>query len=366
MSAMCRVAGMLAARRSTLLVALLCTVAAASPAQARFNAKKAIWGPASVNGQSQFPLYKQLGVGIFQETLSWRDIATARPAHPTDPADPAYRWPVRVDTAIREAQANGMRSLLMLQVTPAWANGDGPGSRAPKNAKDLADFARAAAKRYPTVHLWMIWGEPTKAINFDLVRSQLGFPLTTAQRAAPRRYARMLDASYSVLTKASPKNLVIGGNTYTTGDVTTVKWIQALRLPNGKPPRMDLYGHNPFSNREPNLSNGPSANERIDFSDLGRLRTAVAKYLGRPRHKSIRLFLSEWTIPTAIDDEFNFYVDLDVQAKWIRSAFSIVNGAKWIYALGWIHVYDDPPSSIAGLFDKDGSPKPGAQAFTDG
>ena len=54
-----------------------------------------------------------------------------------------------------------------------------------------------------------------------------------------------------------------------------------MRLPNGKPPSLDMYGHNPFSYRAPNLSNPPSRENSIDFSDLGRLANLVDR-ISRP------------------------------------------------------------------------------------
>src|SRR5215212_7593452 len=44
---------------------------AAVPAAADVTPKKAMWGPIEVRGQSQFPIYEQLGVGIFQWRLDW-------------------------------------------------------------------------------------------------------------------------------------------------------------------------------------------------------------------------------------------------------------------------------------------------------
>lgn len=54
---------------------------------------KSIWGPAEIDGESQFPVYRDLGVGIYQMAVAWSDIAPTRPADPTNPADPAYVWP---------------------------------------------------------------------------------------------------------------------------------------------------------------------------------------------------------------------------------------------------------------------------------
>ena len=93
--------------------------------------------------------------------------------------------------------------------------------------------------------------------------------------------------------------------TYTIGEISTQQWIENLRLPDGKPPRLDMYGHNPFSSRAPNLSNPPSPKQEFDFSDLGQLSKLVDRYLGRPGNPDPKLFLSEWTVPTKVDLEFN-------------------------------------------------------------
>jgi hypothetical protein len=215
----------------------------------------------------------------------------------------------------------------------------------------------------------MIWGEPSRKPAFGIVQAApaTATTLTPAQARAPHVYAQLLDASYGALKRVSARNLVIGGNTYTTGDISTGLWIRYLRLPNGRPPRMDLYGHNPFSWRAPNLSNPPSPDGEMDFSDLGRLSRLVNRQLA-PRHHQIKLFLSEWTIPTGPNDpEFNYWVDPDVQAQWITDAWRIVNRSSFIYALGWIHVSDGPPGgTMGGLLTHQGNPKPGYAAFKAG
>ncbi len=72
-------------------------------------------------------------------------------------------------------------------------------------------------------------------------------------------------------------------------------------------------------------------------------------------------------IPTAPDSELNFHVTPDVQAQWIKDAWRIVRSPSFIYALGWVHLYDDPPGgSSSGLLDAQGVPKPGYYAFARG
>ncbi len=334
---------------------------------ARADALKAMVGPGLVGNVSRFPIYHDLGVRIYEDHLLWNATAPTRPRHPTDPSDPAYVWPAEVTAAVAEASRYHMRVALQIIGAPSWANGGKPWNWAPHNPRDFANFAIAAARRYPSVHLWMVWVEPSRRFNFNPLTPAPRFArLNAAQRVAPHRYARMLDAAYGALKGVSRSNLVIGGMTYTTGEISPQQWIENLRLPNGKPPRLDMYGHNPFSFRDPNLSNPPSGEQDIDFSDLGRLAKLVARYLGRPGNRHPKLFIAEWTIPTAIGTDFNFYVDKPVQAKWIADSLRIGRRLKSIYAIGWIHLFDEPPSSPSGLIETDGVKKPGYYAWKDG
>jgi hypothetical protein len=262
-----------------------------------------------------------------------------------------------------------MRVLLMLFGAPRWANGGRSEEYAPRRPADFADFARAAARRYPAVRRWMIWGEPSRSHNFKpLTRQPLDTPITPRQARAPKRYARLLDGAYGQLKAQRRSNLVIGGNTYTTGEIRPADWVRNLKLPDGRLARMDLYGHNPFSFRDPNLRNRRSSS--VDLSDLDWFSKLVQRHLGRPRYKRVRLFLSEFTMPTAPDREFNLFVTPAVQARWITKAFKIARtvGAD---GLGWIHLRDEPPNGDArvvhgGLLTHDGTPKPGLYAFMRG
>jgi hypothetical protein len=322
---------------------------------------KAIWGPAFVNGVNQFPIYKQLHVGIVEEAINWADVAPTRPQHATDPSDPAYLWPLDVQQAIDQARVFHMRVMIQISGAPKWANGRHTWQWVPHNPKDFANFAKAAAREYPGVRLWMIWGEPSRSPNFQPLTPAPAATttLTKKQQVAPRNYARLLDASYGALKSVSRKNLVIGGSTYTTGDIDAWQWIKYMRLPNGHAPRMDMYGHNPFSFVDPNFSDPPSQQGVSQFSDLRRL----AAWLDRYQKRGLPLFLSEFTVPTAPDQEFNFYVDMPTAVKFVRDALRLSRGWKRIYALGWIHVYDATPYSSGGLLTAAGKPKPTFYAF---
>src|SRR4051812_21732782 len=132
----------------------------ASAAAPKQTIKKAIWGGYQYNGVSEFPIYRDLGVGLFETSLPWSTTAPTRPAHPRDPKDPAYVWPASLDYAIAQAAKYHMQVSLLVSFTPSWANGGRPENWAPTSVSDYADFLTAAAKRYPSVRHWMIWGEP--------------------------------------------------------------------------------------------------------------------------------------------------------------------------------------------------------------
>jgi hypothetical protein len=352
-----------AVARASVLAAVLTAFALALAPSGAQAFSKAIWGDVYRNGVNQFPIYKRLGVKIFEADLYWSEVAPTRPHDAANPNDPAYQWPVSIAQAITQAKRFHMQVLLEIITTPSWANHGKPKNWAPAKPSDYATFAAAAARHYPYVHLWMIWGEPTRGPDFEpITRVKPGTRLVGKQLVAPHLYARMLDSAYGALKSVSKKNIVIGGCTFTTGYVDTEQWIENLRLPNGHRPRMDMYAHNPFSYEAPNFHDPPSIDGLVQFSDLPELARWIDRYL----HKGMPIFLSEFTIPTSADEEFNFYVDPTVAARWVTDALRLARHWNRIYALGWINVYDSPPESYGGLMTVSGVKKPDFWAFANG
>jgi hypothetical protein len=344
------------------LALALLLFAAASPADAEADRKKAIWGPVTSGTQSLFPTYAELGVGIYQYSVQWQRAAPTRPAEPGDPSDPAYDWPTELDFAVSEAQKYGMQVSVMIQNSPPWANGGRPTNGAPK-PKDLARFAAAASRRYPAVRHWQILGEPTLRVHFT--------PL--GRKRGPQRYARILDAAYGALKSVNRANKVISGSSLTAGDVHPADWIRFMRLPNGKPPRMDMYGHNPFSPRKPNLKRGPKWKGQWDISDVDTMLEAIDENLrlGK-RNKNLKIFIGEWTIPTDhAGSLFGFWGDRVTVADYLRRALRIARKVKRVYTFGWFTLLDQPPNPAGdevnwGLLTWDFVKKPAYFTFRDG
>jgi hypothetical protein len=328
-----------------LLAATVCAVVAPSASAAPITIKKSMWGPVERDGVSQFPIYADLGVGLYQYTLNWASLVPTKPEDPANPGDPAYQWPPELDEAISEADKYGMKVSVMLIGAPGWANGGRDWRWAPDDPTDFATFAAAASRRYPRVRHWMIWSEPTKAGNFQPLKPDNGRPLRGDGLEGPHRYAQILDRTYAALKAVTPANKVIGGNTFTVGTVAPLRWVKALRLPNGRRPRMDLWGHNPFSARAPNLNSDPLGSGYADFSDLDELAHALDRAFRRAplkKERHLKLFLSEYTLPTDhANFEFNFYVDRKTQARWLTKALRIARSYKRIYTFGYLSLYDD-------------------------
>ena len=334
--------------------------------------EKAMWGPSAIDGASQFPVYKDLGVTIYQIQLRWESVAPNRPADPTNPADPAYRFPRSLDRVIEEATSYGIKVLVMIQGAPTWSNGGNHWATPPEDAADFGAFVTAAARRYPQVRHWMIWGEPLRNVNwppFDQFETNQG------RLRVAEAYAGLLDSAYGALKAESKQNIVIGGNSFTTArepvywaPLTVYEFMRKLRLPNGKPPRMDAWGHNPFTGRIPKLSDPPGQSPG-DYSDLDRLLKKVKRYVGKPLRKpKLPVFISEFCVMSGPNDLLP-HVTVEQQAVWLKQAAKIARAKKRIMNLGWWTLRDSRPeegsdkANRCGLLDAEGQPKPSYEVF---
>jgi len=365
--------------RHVALIALLLLVALPAPgAHARFSPKKGIWGQVYEQGGflTAFTRYEELGAGIFNAYLFWDEAAATRPVTPTSPADPAYSWREDLDFAIGEAQGYGAQVAITIARAPAWARSPGiPREGSPARVKDFTDFVSAAARRYPGVRLWRIWDSTNNAFAFAPFTAETRFTtLDGAQQVAPRRYASLLDGAYGALKRRNPDNLVIGGNTTTTGDISPRSFIKWMLLSNGRRPRMDLYGHDPFTVRPIAFGRLPPLGAGFaDFADLPLVIDWVDRYLGRtPQHRPIALYLGRFHEPSDHPTpQLPIALSRADQAARLRTALGEVRRNPRIHSLSWDVPVDAPANDTGteetgGLFDAAGDPKPAAGTFTDG
>ena len=124
-----------------------------------------------------------------------------------------------------------------------------------------------------------------------------------------------------------------------------------------KPAPLDLYGHNPFTRRFPDLSDHGYAGYpgARDFGDIDLFyRELHALY--RPHYPrkfgrhGPRLWLSEFTISSDRGNRaFGFYVSRRDQARWLTAAYRIARSSPFVAGLGWIGLLDDPVTREGGL-----------------
>ena len=178
---------------AALLAVLLVTGATASAATERraAPAEKAIWGATTLgDGTSAFPVYKELGVDVFEVQLDWATTAPERPADPGNPDDPAYRWPRALDDAVAQATAENIQVAVMVAARRRGPTAARRPDWTPNNPTDYGDFLVAASRRYAPVRRWMIWGEPTRQGSYQPMPFNKKRRPAVLREAARRRLRR--------------------------------------------------------------------------------------------------------------------------------------------------------------------------------
>jgi hypothetical protein len=349
------------------VLVLLTTAGAAQPSASRslVYPSKCINDAPTHGGQPIFRELRGLGVRVWSGGISWAAIAPTRPATPTSPDDPAYRWPKDLDRLLNQARANGIEPVLLVNGFPGWSNGGRDPSWAPLNPRDYANFMAAAVRRYPQVRRWVVFSEPGNYVNFK--------PQGDKGRRAPRLYARLLDAAYGSMHAARQNIVVIGGNVHPAGhnDETTTApdtFLRYMVLPNGRRPRLDLFGINPYTERPLNMTL-PHRPGRVDFDDLDWLTRQLDRYWPR-RH--LQLFVDEFGWNTEHEASgWLYFVSRKKQASDLPTGYRLAAKLRRVNTMCWYQLYDSPPDHGGGIWRNwtsglrtwDGVRKPSWRAF---
>lgn len=140
-------------------------------------------------------------------------------------------------------------------------------------------------------------------------------------------------------------------------------FMRYMRLPNGEPPRLDWFGHNPFPIRFPNLREIPIAGGYRDISDLD----TFARQLRRTYGRRARFWLSEFLVLSdRASDQFELFVSRPEQARWLAASYRIADSLPSVAGLGWLTLLDEPRRSGGsnwGLLTDTGARKPAYRAF---
>ena len=273
------------------LIAVVSGVAASSTPAAkgvRYGIQDDAWlqyGPGTLN--QRLATFKRLGVPLVRFALRWNQVARRRPKDPTSPRDRAYDWR-QPDKILRGLRRYGLTPVLTLVGTPGWANGGRSPNFAPPRPRHFSAFARAAAKRYPWVHYWLIWNEPNK-------------PLWLKPTRAAIYVQHLLNPAYKAIHAVLPHAQVGGGVTAPRGGlggVAPVSWLRGMAAAHAK---LDAYAHHPYPLRpnETPSSGGCKNCPSITMATLPKLLILVRRYFG-PKP----IWLTEYGYQTNPPDTF--------------------------------------------------------------
>jgi hypothetical protein len=334
-----------------LVVAVLASLAASSVEASkgiRYGIQDDAWlqyGPGTLN--QRLATFKRLGVPLVRFTLHWNEIARRRPRNPTSPTDRAYDWR-RPDRVLRGLRRYGLTPVVTLLGTPAWANGGRGPNFAPVRSSRFGAFSRAAARRYPWVHYWLIWNEPNK-------------PLWLKPTRAAIYVEHLLNPGYEAIHAVLPHAQVGGGVTAPRGGlggVAPVSWLHGMAAAHAK---LDAYAHHPYPLRpnETPSSGGCKNCPSITMATIPKLLILVRRYFG-PKP----VWLTEYGYQTNPPDTF-----LGVSPQRQATLLSLAAMRAWRLprvAMLIQYLYRDEPVLSrfqTGLVFTDNRLKPSLQGF---
>ncbi|MFN2470442.1 MAG: glycosyl hydrolase [Gaiellaceae bacterium] len=388
-------------KRVAVLAVLLVALSALAPAAATgargllvglFDESETLGYP-----DRSFPLLKTLRVQAIRSNLYWGGpigVATRRPAQPANPADPAYDW-VPYDRMAREAAKQRIKVVFSIYRTPAWAGGGPRGNRAPRVARDLRNFAYAAAKRYsgsfvpddsnpetqdvalPAVRHWLAWNEPNNPLFLHPQFKRVGSGKKRRWIAqSPRDYARICAAVYAgvhaTLLRAekvacgvtAPRGNNIAGRA--RGSIGPIAFLRGLRKAGLR--RFDAYAHHPYYGKP---SETPASKPKVNLGKRGRIAPPVilgnisdlvrevTRLYGRKR-----IWITEYGYQTRPPDRL-FGVTYSKQARYLRQAYAIARRHPRIDMMLWFLLRDQRALGDwqSGLMTFRGKRKPAFGAF---
>ena len=305
---------------------------------------------------------------VIRTVADWRAIAPQRPATPTDPFDPAYRFG-DLDELVRNAQRQGIQLMITIWATPPWANGGRGPNVSPSRSADLADFGRAIAGRYsgrhagyPYVGRYSIWNEP----NLEIFLA----PQFNGKGAivSPHAYAALYRAGRAGIKAANPTALVAIGETSNQGRDRPIAKAVADSVAPGTFARLlarergllfDAYATHPYPTRP---SAPPTEKVRwpnVTLSQLPRFETALDRWFGR---RNIPVWITEYGYQTKPGDPLG--VTESQQARYLTQAMTQLRADTRVQMFIWF-IFRDSYRGLwqSGVTNLNGRAKPSFKAF---
>jgi hypothetical protein len=312
--------------------------------------------------QDQVAYLKQVkaaGLKEIRYDLSWNVVEAQKGK---------YDWS-KFDNVIKNVNAAGLKSIVMIARTPAWAaptSCRGTTFCAPADKAAFAKFAGLAASRYKdnNVIAWEIWNEP------NIVEFWKPMP-------NPNQYARLLQGAYESIKKANPSaTVLVGGLSGNSVNFNGDDYIdprsflgQVYAADTTKP--FDGIAYHPYTGTGSTASKG-------EYN--GWLKVDTGKYTIRSvmidnGDASKQIWITEYGVPSdgpkAAVTDLNAtsqpknvdHVSIQVQDQILKEMIENIRSRSWIRHFDWYTLRDDAsPSSNAGgaygLYYYNGQAKP--------
>ena len=281
------------------------------------------------------------GVTSVRIDLSWIMLQPDGP-------DSFHRWGVDfVDRVIAMANERSIKPLMMLWLTPGWANGNSGERVAPYRAEDYARVAGWAAQRWRgKVVGWEVWNEP----NSDAF----------LRGADPAAYVRLLRAAYPAIKAGDPDAaVVLGGVEY-----NDVAWLRRA-YDAGAQGYFDVLATHPYQGI---ADLAPDARDGTKYTL--RSVSAVRDLMVERGDAAKPIWFTEFGWSThSVRSGVNWIRGVDEQrqaAYLVATARLVAAEMPYVQRIYWYSDRDthegDPQYSNYGLFRLDLSPKPALTA----
>ena len=331
------------------------------------------------NPERAFPILDQLGAQLLRVNLYWGGpigVARRRPAHPTDPADPAYNWAV-YDRAVLYGALHRIKIVFSIYRTPAWAGGGARGNRVPTRIADLQRFAYAAATRYsgtfertdgrtlPAVKQWLAWNEPN---NPNFLSPQFRRRGSRWVVQSPVDYARICNAVYAGIHGTLLRNEQVacgvtsprGNNSARSSRPSISPLVFLQNMKRAGTQRFDAYAHHPYYGRPFEIpTTRPPERTALTLGNIDVLVKELTR-LYAPK----RLWITQYGYQTRPPDT-TLGVSWATQARYLTQAYAIARRQPRIDMMLWFLIRDDtdPNGWQSGFLTTSGRRKPAFAAF---